>query len=159
MSGSGLSTHSGASSYFRTSLLPQYVGAPHPTTGGIIAENSLFRQPKDLTHPSVRSRQSVITSFDTFMINQRKSIAEETDLSSEEGDEIDSDLDFHYNSRGSIVSCYQRMKRIKKISYEVFELEDKLSGEIKDFRVYDDSVLPFLSRRTEGSDLIRRNLI
>jgi hypothetical protein len=51
-------------------------------------------------------------------------------------------------------------KRSKAIvPFESFELEDKVSGAIHDFRLYRDEDLPFLNSRTEQSAMIRKNII
>jgi hypothetical protein len=46
------------------------------------------------------------------------------------------------------------------VKYEIFELEDKLSGETLEFNRYNDWDLPFLNDpKNESCNMMRRNII
>ena len=71
----------------------------------------------------------------------------------------DTETDYQQSTYTGLTSCLNKWRKAKKIDYEILELEDKLSGTIHDFHVYNDADLPFLNPRNEGSSLIRQNLI
>jgi hypothetical protein len=50
-------------------------------------------------------------------------------------------------------------RRRFSIDSEVFELTDKLTGEIQDFTMYHETDLPFLDPKNAQSALIRDNII
>lgn len=96
-----------------------------------------------------------ITSFDSHMFNRpQKRVEEESDA--------DSDYNPPTSSFGRLTSWLKSAsgsKKPKRISFELLELEDKVTGNIHDFRVYQDEDLPMLNSCNEASALFRKNII
>jgi len=83
---------------------------------------------------------------------------------------FDSDIDeetssYHLNrcnskkhSHTSLITGSGRKQH--RVKYEIFELEDKLSGEMVEFNRYNDWDLPFLNDpKNESCNMMRRNII
>ena len=145
------STHSGASTAIfggRSSHLPQIGDSNHA--------NLLFKPYRQDT-ASVNSEHHLrqrgsITSFDSYMFGGRKNIIHEDNEISESSDD-------EYYLQRSNASTAARLRKVRKIRYDLFELEDKVSRNMHEFKMYHDSDLPFLNQKTEGSNLIKQNII
>jgi hypothetical protein len=124
----------------------------------------LFNQSGTETHSKVqvqRARGS-ISSFDNHLFGSR--VPDHFDTSSDEDDDFEPPSygishikQRHLNSLSSRVGSGRTAKRIP---YELFELEDKLSGKVLDFNIYNDSDLPFLNdTKNEACNMMRKNII
>lgn len=49
--------------------------------------------------------------------------------------------------------------RKPRVKHEILELEDKLTGKMTEFRLYQDKDLPFLNADNEMSNMMRENII
>jgi hypothetical protein len=60
-------------------------------------------------------------------------------------DDSSDDEDYKPSHRYSLKPSHKIGRGQRRISYEVFELEDKVTGKVLDFNIYNDSDLPFLN--------------
>lgn len=145
------STHSGASSLFRQ-VPPNF--------------NQMYKPSASTTHQSRTLARTNISSFEEnclFSSKPPSSYLHDYEISS------DSDCCDDYAPPSYGLSQLNKLKNTsrigtgrnaKRVSYDIFELEDKLSRQILDFNIYNDSDLPFLNdTKNEACNMMRKNII